>query len=148
MAATADARTAATSARTPARLALAAEILAPDCVLHVNGQELRGLDAAKQVASAIQTAFPDAQITHHDAIVAGNRVAIRWTSDATHQGEYVGVPASGKRVHIEGLDWFHLQGGKIAEVWIEYDNLSVLHQMGAIPVPGQAAAAADQDQTT
>ena len=120
-------------------LAVADEILAPDCVVHANAQEVRGVDGAKQLAAAIHTAFPDAQITHHEALVSGDRVAIRWTTDATHQGEYFGVPPSGKRVHIEGLDLFHLRGGQITEIWIEYDNLSTMQQMGAIPTPGQAS---------
>ncbi len=57
-------------------------------------------------------------------MLTSNRVAIRWTTDATHQGEYCGVAPTGKRVHLEGLDFFHFQGGKISELWIEYDNLA------------------------
>ncbi len=121
-------------------LAVADEILTPDVVVHANGQEIRGVDGAKQLATMIRTAFPDLQITHHEAIVAGDRVAIRWTSDSTHQGAYLGVPPTGKRIHLEGLDLFHLQDGKITEVWIEYDNLSALQQMGAISQPQQAGA--------
>ncbi len=121
------------------KLDVADEILAPDCVVHINGQEMCGLDAANQLANAVRTAFPDSQLTHHEAVVAGNRVAIRWTNDATHQGDYLGVPATGKRIHSEGLDLFHLQGGKITEMWIEYDNLGVLQQIGAIPAPSQAS---------
>ena len=58
-------------------LEVADAILAPDVVVHANGQEVRGLDAAKQLASLFPLAFPDLQITHHEAIVVGNRVAIR-----------------------------------------------------------------------
>ncbi len=121
-------------------LEVADEILTPDFVAHVNGQEFRGVDGAKQLATVLRTAFPDLQITHHEALVAGNRATIRWTSDSTHQGEYFGVPPSGKRIHLEGLDLFHLQDGKITEVWIEYDNLSALQQMGAIAQPRQVGA--------
>ncbi len=121
-------------------LEVADEILTPDFVAHVNGQEFRGVDGAKQLATLIRTAFPDIRITHHEAIVAGNRAAIRWTSDSTHQGDYFGVPPTGKPTHLEGLDLFHLQDGKISEVWIEYDNLSALQQMGAIDLTKQAGA--------
>ena len=119
------------------KLAVADDILAPDVVVHANGQEVRGIDGAKQLATAIHTAFPDAQIRHHEALVAGNRVAIRWTTDATHQGPYFGVAPTGKRVHLEGLDLCHLSGGKITELWIEYDDLGLMQQMGAVPTPGQ-----------
>ena len=119
-------------------LAAADEILTSDFVSHVNGQDMPGVEGAKQLATALRTAFPDLRITHHEAIVSGNRVAIRWTSDATHQGDYFGVPPTGKQVHVEGLDLFHIRDGKIAEVWIVFDNLSVMQQMGAVPQPQQA----------
>jgi len=118
------------------KLAVADEILAPECVIHANATEVRGLAGAKQLASAFHTAFSDLRITHHEAMVAGDRVAIRWTSDGTHDGDYFGVPASGRPVHLEGLDLFHLHGDKIAEIWIEYDNLAAMQQMGAIPTSG------------
>jgi steroid delta-isomerase-like uncharacterized protein len=117
---------------------LADQILTPDVLIHVNGQEFRGVDAAKQLATALKTAFPDIRITHNEAIVSGDRVVIRWTSDQTHGGDYFGTPASGKRIQIEGLDLFHLRDGTIAEMWIEFDNLGVLQQMGAVPQPQQA----------
>src|SRR5919202_1607083 len=113
------------------QLGLADEILAPDFVAHVNGRDVRGADGAKQLATALRTATPDMQITHHEALVSGDRVAIRWSSEGTHQGDYFGVPPTGKRLHIEGLDLLHLRGGQIAEVWIAFDNLSVMQQMGA-----------------
>jgi steroid delta-isomerase-like uncharacterized protein len=122
------------------RLEVADEILADDFVAHVNSQDMRGAEGAKQLASAIRTAFPDVQITHQEALVSGDRVAIRWTSDATHRGDYFGVPPTEKRIRIEGLDLVHLRDGKIAELWISYDNLGVLQQMGAVPQPQQAGA--------
>ena len=50
------------------------------------------------------------------------------------------MPPSGKRIHVEGIDVFHVQDGKIVEMWIEYDNLAVLQQMGAIPEAQPAGA--------
>ena len=122
------------------KLRVADEILAPNSVAHVNGQDLRGIEEAKQLATALRTALPDVQITHHEAIVSGNKVAIRWTSDGTHQGDYFGVPPTGRRIHVEGLDMFHIRDGKIAEMWIAFDNMGILQQMGAVPQPQQAGA--------
>jgi steroid delta-isomerase-like uncharacterized protein len=115
------------------KLDVADAILTPDVVVHANGQEVRGLDAVKQLASAFPVAFPDLQITHHEVVVAGNRVTIRWTAEATHQGDYFGMPPSGQRVHFEGLDFCHFRDGKIAELWIAYDNLGVFQQASAAP---------------
>lgn len=113
------------------------EIVAPDVVIHANSLEVRGLDGARGLAVALKAAFPDVEITHHETLTTGDRVAIRWSAEGTHGGDYFGTPASGKRVRFEGLDLFHLRDGKIAEAWIEYDNLGVLQQMGALTPPAQ-----------
>jgi len=115
------------------RTALVDEIMTPDVVIHANSTEVRGVDGAKGLATALKTAFPDVQITHHEALVAGERVALRWSAEATHGGDYFGTPATGKRVRFEGLDLFHISAGQIAECWIEYDNLGILQQMGVLP---------------
>ena len=120
-------------------LALADQLLAPDVVIHGGGAEFRGVETAKQVAGIYKAALPDLQITHHEAVVAGNRAAILWTVDGTHQGAYLGFPPTGQRLHFEGIDLYHIQGDKITEMWIEVDSLGPLQQAGAIPTPGQAS---------
>ena len=122
------------------KLELADQTLTPDVTIHGNQQVFHGIEAAKQLAAGLKGAFPDLEIAHHETLVSGNSVAIRWTSDGTHQGDYFGVPPTGKRVHVEGIDVFHVRDGKIVEMWIEYDNLAVLQQMGAVPQPQQAGA--------
>jgi steroid delta-isomerase-like uncharacterized protein len=119
---------------------LADHLLAPDVLIHVNQQDFRGVDAGKQLAQALKAAFPDVQISDHEAIVSGKSVAIRWTSDGTHQGEYFGVPPTGKPIYVAGIDLFHLRDGKIAEMWIEFDNLALMEQMGVAPQPQQVGA--------
>ena len=122
------------------KLELADQILTPDVTIHGNQQVFQGTEAATQLAAGLKAAFPDIQIAHHETIVSGDSVAIRWTSDGTQQGDYFGVPPSGKRIHVEGIDVFHVQDGKIVEMWIEYDNLAVLQQMGAVPQAQPAGA--------
>jgi predicted ester cyclase len=109
------------------------EALAPDLLFYVNGQEMRGIEAWRQVADLYQVAIPDARMTHHEAMVEGDRVAIRWSGEATHSGPLGDIPASGNRVRWEGLDLFHLRDGKIVRCWIETDMLTIMQQIGAIP---------------
>src|SRR5438309_1537845 len=94
-------------------LDLADEVVAPDVVLHVNGQEMRGVEQARGLAQALSTALSNIQITHHATMVQGDEIAIRWTSEGIHSGDYFGVPATGQRVHFEGIDWFVMKDGKI-----------------------------------
>ena len=79
---------------------------------------------------------------------------VRWTNRGTHQGDFLGIPATGQAVSIGGGNVFHLEGGKLAEEWGFPDNLGLLIQLGVIPggdqmgtatpgaVPGGAAALA------
>ncbi|MFO7544026.1 MAG: ester cyclase [Trueperaceae bacterium] len=119
---------------TAGNLDAAEDIVTTDFVAHVAGRDFHGVAGAKEAANFIRTAFPDAVIQHHDVVASEDRVAIRWVGDGTHRGDYAGVPATGKRIHIEGIDMFHVENGKITEVWVTYDNLGVLQTMGVIPV--------------
>jgi steroid delta-isomerase-like uncharacterized protein len=112
------------------KLDLGERILTSDIVAHVNGQRFEGLEAAKGLAQALKTAFPDVHITHHDTLASGDKVAIRWSATGTHGGDYFGIPASNNTVSFEGIDWFRVSGGKISEMWIAFDNLGATQQMG------------------
>lgn len=115
------------------KLDLADQLLTRDVVVHVGGQDFRGLDAVKQTAQALHASLPDVKFTHHEALANGDKAAIRWSLSGTHRGNYFGVPASGNTINSSGIDWFHFTGNQISEIWIDYDNASVLQQMGALP---------------
>ncbi len=122
------------------------EILAPDFVFHLPDQDVRGPEETRQLASAIREAYPDFRITHEDAVASGDTVAIRWTARGTHRGTYPAapdweVPPTGREIRMQGIDWYRMAGGKIAEAWIAVDDLGVLRQMGVVS-PGQTGARA------
>ena len=120
-------------------LSVADEIVAQDHVAHdpVLPDLPAGPEGDKQVVNLYHGAFPDASITVEDQIAEGDRVATRWTGRGTHQGELMGVPASGNRVEITGMTINRLSGGKIAESWTNYDAMGMMQQIGAVPSPGQ-----------
>ena len=60
-------------------------------------------------------------------------VATRWSITATHDREAFGVPATGKRVAAEGMNFYRLADGRITDVWTQFDQLGLLQQLGAIP---------------
>jgi steroid delta-isomerase-like uncharacterized protein len=122
-------------------LDVADEIFASGFAFHTPLQDGEGTDAAKQLARALRAAFADLAIEHVDTVAAGDKVAIRWTVRATHQGDFSGVPATGAKLQMRGIDIFHLRDGKIVEAWIEWDLLGTLRQMGVISWPPQAAQA-------
>jgi len=122
-------------------LAAADELCTPDFAWHAPGAGVpQGAAGVKQMATMYRTAFPDLRITHEDTISQGDKVVIRWTVTGTHQGELQGVPPSGRRVTVTGIDIFRVAGGKLAELWQNYDQLGMLQQIGAVSAPGQGGA--------
>ena len=116
------------------------EILSPDFVWHgafSPGEDQRGPQPIKQVASALISSFPDRRITHEDVVAAGDKVLIRWTMTGTQEGEFAGIAPTGRRVTLTGFDLFRIEGDKIAEMWQEADQLGMMQQLSAVPEPGQ-----------
>ncbi len=62
---------------------------------------------------------------HYDTLAEGDLVAFHWVATGTHK--------SGKPVEISGIDIVRIANGKIAEVWVSYDQLGIQQQVGAAP---------------
>jgi predicted ester cyclase len=75
-----------------------------------------------------------------DLIAEGDKVAYRCTFRATHRGELMGVPATGKVVRYTGISIARLAGGKFVEEWTQEDHLGLMQQLGAIPQMAQGGA--------
>ena len=116
-------------------LDLGEEIFTPDYVNHDPSLPDfgPGPEAANQAVRLYRNAFPDARITVEDQVSEGDRVATRWSARGTHQGELMGVAPTNNRVEITGITISRIEGGKIAEDWINYDALGMMQQIGAIP---------------
>ena len=75
-------------------------------------------------------AFPDLRITVEDQIVAGDKVATRWTSEGTNSGPFGSMPATGRRIQISGLILDRVVDGKVVERWEQWDQMAMLQQLG------------------
>ncbi|HKH37173.1 MAG TPA: ester cyclase [Rubrobacter sp.] len=71
-------------------------------------------------------------------IAEGDKVAVRYTVEGTHEGELFGVPPTGRRVSIESFTVERVSDGRIREHWRVTDTLDMMQQMGAIPAPENA----------
>lgn len=111
-------------------------VVAEDAVDHnpVPGMK-QGLAGIKASFAAGRPAFPDLRFTVEDMIVEGDKVACRIVLRGTHRGPFQGVPASGARVSFTGIDILRFEGGKMAERWGEFDDVSLLRQIGARTLP-------------
>lgn len=113
------------------------ELLAPDFVEH---QPFPGksadLEGIKEGFRELRSAFPDLKFTLEDEIVEGDKVTIRGTISGTHQGAYLGIPATGKTFSSQSIDIVRLENGKAAEHWGLIDQVTMLTQLGVMQPPG------------
>jgi steroid delta-isomerase-like uncharacterized protein len=114
-------------------LAVADEVLAPNYRLHFPGFPPLDREGHKQVIAAFRSAFPDMRIAVELQLAEGDRVANHITMLGTHQGEFQGVPATGKAVAITGTNIMRFEGDQIAELWGYLDAVGMLQQLGVIP---------------
>jgi steroid delta-isomerase-like uncharacterized protein len=110
------------------------EFVDPDVVFHAPVPAgLTGEQAFRQVWTVLLRAFPDLHVANEDVIAEDDKVVIRNTVTGTHQGEYRGVPPTGKSVAYNEIFILRFADGKIAEVWGVVDVYAQLRQLGMIP---------------
>ena len=115
------------------------ELFAADYVAHGTGT-LPDIDLAglKQWWTAFRKVFPDAHYVAEDLIAGGDKVVARVTFRGTHQGEFTGMPATGKQVSWTGIGIDRIEADKFVEAWASADILGLMQQLGAIPQMAQA----------
>ena len=92
-----------------------------------------GKEGLKQYLSSANSAFLDWHFTVEDTIAEGDKVVLRFAAGGAHQGEFLGIPKTGKRVKITGVYILRLADGKIVEKWVNPDLLLMMQQLGAFP---------------
>ena len=111
------------------------EVYSDDLTLHGYPPEVQGKEGVSAFYAAFAKAFPDIQLSVDDAMADGDKVAIRYSFTGTHRDEFMGVPASGNKVEVDGQSFFRFVDGRIAERWQSLDVFSLMTQIGAIPAP-------------
>lgn len=109
-------------------------LYAPDCNAHFLPPGLpQGHTGLRLFYSAFIAGFPDAQLHFDDILSDGDDLAVRYHLDATHRGDFNGIPATGKRISITGITIMHFVDGKVVERWSESDFMGLMQQLGAVP---------------
>ncbi len=113
------------------------DLLADDFVEH---EETPGLEptkeGVKQFFHMYRAAFPDLRMEAEDILVSGDKVVARARATGTQQGEFFGMPATGKRVDVPLIDIIRFgEDGLAREHWGVFDALTMMQQLGAIPAP-------------
>jgi steroid delta-isomerase-like uncharacterized protein len=101
-----------------------------------------GRDKLKEVFGKLLRAFPDLQVTIEDLIAEGDKVVARNSVTGTHQGDYMGIPPTGKSVTYNEIFIFRFVNGRVAETWGVVDVFAQMRQLGLIPAAVGARKAA------
>ena len=111
--------------------------VASDIVIHATlpEAEIHGPEGIREFYGALHNAFPDLRFTIEDQIAEGDRVVTRWTATGTHTGAFQGLPPTGTRIKLTGIDIDRIVNGKVIECWPNADELGLLQQLGALPTP-------------
>ena len=99
-------------------------------------QDTIGLDGLKQLLSAYLAAFPGLIFEIDQILAEGNLVCTRWTGSGINSGDLMGIPATNQQVRSSGITIARIEGGKIAESWVERDALGLMVQLGVVSLPG------------
>ena len=111
------------------------DYLTPNFVEHeiLPGIEGSGADVPKAFFKMIFTAFPDLRMDLEDILVDGDRVCWRFRMTGTNDGEFMGMPATGHKIDIQGFDMLRMEGARAAEHWGTVDQLKMMQQLGLVP---------------
>ena len=124
--------------------ALFEQLFSPDFVDHTpqpGGTPDR--DGARRLYRALRQAFPDFRADIHWQAADGDLVTTYKTYHGTHQGPFLGVPATGRRISFETVDAMRVRDGQIVEHWGVANLYKVLEQLGALPDTAPSALSAD-----
>ncbi len=102
------------------------------CEHYPDGTVFRKDEPGLKFLEEFFTAFPDIVSTIEDMVAESNRVAIRVTWRGTHLGQFMGIPATVKKIRMTNSAIFRIANGKIAESWANADA-GLMQQLGGIP---------------
>jgi steroid delta-isomerase-like uncharacterized protein len=94
-----------------------------------------GLDGLKDILRAMRAGFPDIAFSIQEQIVEEDKVVSRFEWTGTHNGKFLGIPATGRPVRVWGIVIDRLQDGRIKDTRIIMDTLGMMAQLGVLPPP-------------
>jgi steroid delta-isomerase-like uncharacterized protein len=118
------------------------QLLADDFVEHEDlPVQAAGLEAPKRLFTMFRAGFPDMRWTAEDVLPSGDKVVARVRVTGTHQGEFMGIPPTGKSIDVQLIDIIRFgDDGLGHEHWGVFDQMKMMQQLGVAPAPGGPAA--------
>lgn len=86
----------------------------------------------KEAQNSYKKAFPNRQAKIDDIFATEDKVAVRWSLQATHKGDFQDISATNKNIKITGISLYQVRNGKITEIFQQWDRLGMLEQLGEV----------------
>jgi len=114
------------------KLELINDLVAPDSIENdpAPGQA-KGPQGYIDFFTKLRAAFPDMKIAIEALVTDEDNVAFAYTLTGTHNGDFNGISATGKKIKARGLQISKFKDGKMVERWGSSDELGILKQIGA-----------------
>jgi len=108
------------------------ELLAPDFVFYFPSRSTTPMSQEEpiEIRKMLQKAFPDISWSMEELIATEDKVIIRFIERGTHEGEFMGIPATGNKYETSGISIRRIENGKIVEAREELDMLGLMQQLG------------------
>ena len=120
------------SAVNSGKLELLRDVIASDVVDHDPAPDQgAGQEGYIRMFAALRTSFPDLAISGDQLVTDEDKIAVAYTMTGTHQGEFMGVAPTGRKIRARGVQIARFQDGKMVERWGSSDQLGILQQIGA-----------------
>ena len=92
-----------------------------------------GIESIRAIMQALLTSFPDLLLTIDQELADEDCAILRWTATGTHNGDFQGIPPTGKSINVKGNSVYQCADGKMIAEHSIWDTLGMLKQLGAIP---------------
>jgi steroid delta-isomerase-like uncharacterized protein len=96
-----------------------------------------GPEAYKHQVALFIAGIPDLRFTLEDTVSENDKVVVCWSMAGTHQGEFMGIPATNKKISFDGMTIHHITHGKIMDSFSNWDALGLMRQLGVVPASVQ-----------
>ena len=105
-----------------------------------------GLEGLKETLTRIRQAFPDLHWSVEEQMAEDNRVLTRFLWSGTHQGEFLGIPATNRAIRVWGMVIDRFEGRKVTSTRILLDTWSLMQQLGVVPAAPESGATPNEAQ--
>ena len=108
------------------------EYFTEDVTVVITGDNIIGIEGTKNYYGNFLTGFSDAEFTFVDIFGQGDKLVKHWNFKGTHDGDFFGIPPTGKSLNLYGTTLILMEDGKIKQEQDFFDNLDMLTQLGVI----------------